>query len=120
MVALVIDKDLRLVLQPAKRARMDDAVAVALKRRAHRVLGLGMEPAATFFGIGRIGRSRNRPNHGRTLRRPEAGVYREVSAALGQAVVCQCFLICPRAAAMCSGCAEACSISHSQGSPSDA
>src|SRR5438067_3502867 len=74
MVALMIGKDLRLVLQPAKRARMEDAVAVALKRRAHRVLGLGMEPAATFFGIGRIGRSRNRPNHVPTLRRPEAGV----------------------------------------------
>src|SRR5437868_4037195 len=81
MVALVIDKDLRLVLQPAKRARMEDAVAVALKRRAHRVLGLGMEPAATFFGIGRIGRSRNRPNHGPTLRRPAPGVYSAVSAA---------------------------------------
>ena len=30
---------------------MDDAVAVALERRAHRVLGLGMEPAAAFFGV---------------------------------------------------------------------
>ena len=34
MVALVIDEDLGLVLQAAERGRMDDAVAVALKRRA--------------------------------------------------------------------------------------
>src|SRR6185437_5944193 len=46
MIALVVDKDLRLVLQPAKRGRMDDAVAVSLKRRAHVVLRLGVEPAA--------------------------------------------------------------------------
>jgi hypothetical protein len=30
---------------------MDDAVAVALKRRAHVVLRLGVEPAAAFFRI---------------------------------------------------------------------
>ena len=31
MVALVVDEDLRLVLQPAKGVGMDDAVAVALE-----------------------------------------------------------------------------------------
>ena len=34
VVALVIDEDLRLVLQPPERRRMDDAVAVALERAA--------------------------------------------------------------------------------------
>src|SRR6516165_716666 len=42
MVALVIDKDLRLVRQPTERRRMDDAVAVALKWRAHGMLRLRM------------------------------------------------------------------------------
>ncbi len=51
MVALVSDEDLGLVLQPAERGRMDDAVAVALKRRAHVMLRLGMEPAAALFGM---------------------------------------------------------------------
>ncbi len=51
MVALVIDEDLGLVLQPAKRRRMDDAIAVALKRRTHLMLRLRVEPAAAFFGI---------------------------------------------------------------------
>src|SRR5262249_4618532 len=76
MVALVIDKDLRLVLEAPEGARMDDAVAVALERRAHRMLGLGMEPAAAFLRVGRIGRAKNRPNHGPTLRPPASGVQR--------------------------------------------
>ena len=50
-IALVIDKNLGLVLEAAKRGRMDDAVTVALKRRAHVVLRLGMEPAATLSGM---------------------------------------------------------------------
>ncbi len=49
MVALVRDEDLRLVLQPAEGGRVDDAVAVALERRARRAFGLGMEPAAARF-----------------------------------------------------------------------
>src|SRR6266849_3250634 len=36
VVALRVDKDLRLALQPAKRLGMDDPVAVALERRAQR------------------------------------------------------------------------------------
>ena len=63
MVALVIDEDLGLVLQPAERGRMDDAVAVALKRRAHRVLGLGIEPPAALLRLRRIRRAPRR-NHG--------------------------------------------------------
>ncbi len=51
MVALMGDEDLGLVHQPAERGRMDDAVAVALKRRAHLVFRLGIEPAAAFFRI---------------------------------------------------------------------
>jgi hypothetical protein len=39
------------VLEAAKRGRVDDAIAVALKRRAHGVLRLRMEPAATAFGM---------------------------------------------------------------------
>src|SRR5438874_4913446 len=120
MLPVGCDEDLRLVLQAAKGARMDDSVAVALKRRAHLVLGLRVEATATVFRIRRIGRTRNRPNHAATLRPPEAGVYRGVSAGFDQTVVRQCFLICPRAAAICSGCLEACSISHSHGSPSGA
>ena len=46
MVALVVDEDLRLVLQPAKGVGMDDAVAVALERRAKRVFRLGMDAPA--------------------------------------------------------------------------
>ena len=41
VVALVGDEDLRLVLQPAEGGRMDDAVAVALERRAGRAFRLG-------------------------------------------------------------------------------
>ena len=39
MIALVLHEDLRLVLQPAKGVGMDDAVAVALERRAQRSSG---------------------------------------------------------------------------------
>ena len=51
MVALMRDEDLRLVHQPPERGRMENAVAVALKRRAHPVLRLAMEPAAAFLGM---------------------------------------------------------------------
>ena len=46
VIALVIDKNLRLVGQPAERGRMDDAVAVALKRGPRWMLGLRIEPPA--------------------------------------------------------------------------
>src|SRR5215471_10792108 len=73
VVALVIDKDLGLVRQPAKRGRMDNPVAVALKRRAQRVLGLGMEPPAGLFRLRRIGRERS--NHGGNLPMPSYFVH---------------------------------------------
>ena len=41
VVALRVDEDLRLPLQPPERLRVDDAVAVALERRAHAALLLG-------------------------------------------------------------------------------
>ena len=40
VVAFGRDEDLRLVLEPAKRLRVDDPVAVALERRAQRAVGL--------------------------------------------------------------------------------
>ena len=58
VIALVIDEDLRLVLQPAERRRMDDAVAVALERAARRRLRLGVQAAAALPRQGGIGRQR--------------------------------------------------------------
>ncbi len=45
MIALVIDEDLRLVVQPAEGGRVQDAVAVAGERRARRARGLRVQPA---------------------------------------------------------------------------
>ena len=39
------DEYLGLVLQPAERFGMDDAIAVALKGRSHRIRGFGPGPA---------------------------------------------------------------------------
>src|SRR5579863_2512666 len=66
MITLVIDEDLGLVLEPAERGRVDDPVAVALKRRAHRMFRLRMKPAATFLGFRRVGRAGHRPFHAPT------------------------------------------------------
>ena len=63
MIALVVDEDLGLVLKPAERGRMDDAIAVPLERRTHVALRLRMEPAAAVFRMCRVGRARNRPSH---------------------------------------------------------
>ena len=57
MIALVIDEDLGLVLEPAEGGGMDDAVAVALEGGARRASGSGREPAAALAGSGRIGAS---------------------------------------------------------------
>src|SRR5262249_14864769 len=46
------EEDLRLVLETAERLAVDDAVAVALKRRPHVVLGFGAQPRA---GVGALG-----------------------------------------------------------------
>jgi len=71
MVALVEDEDLRLVLEPAKRRSMDDAIAVAAKGVAAFTHRLGMEPAAAMLRIAPIGRA-------------ECGSFhRLISAALG-------------------------------------
>jgi hypothetical protein len=56
VVALVMDEDLRLVLEPPERVGVDDAVAVALERRAQRVLRLLIKASACRRRIGRIGR----------------------------------------------------------------
>ena len=57
VVALVVEEDLRLVLQAAERGRMDDAVAIALERGAGRARRLrdqaGRGSAQGFDGIGR-------------------------------------------------------------------
>ncbi len=52
VLAFVLEEDLRLVLQPPKRRRMDDAVAVALEFRARGARRNGVEPPAA---VGRIG-----------------------------------------------------------------
>jgi len=46
VIALVIDKDLRLMGQPAERGRVDDAVPVPLKRGPRWMFGLRIEPPA--------------------------------------------------------------------------
>ena len=58
MVAFMGNEYLRLVLQPAKGRRMDDAVAVALERRAGRALHLVEQPPARLGRIAGIGRAR--------------------------------------------------------------
>src|SRR5262249_27064310 len=82
MIALVIDKDLGLVGQPPKGSRMDNAVAVALKRRTHRMLGLRMETPSALLRLRRVGRETDRGDHSATLPCPAARVHpgREVEA----------------------------------------
>ena len=75
MIALVIDENLRLMGQPAKRGRMDDAIAVPLKRRPHRMLGLRMESPTALLRLRRIGRETLRRDHAPNLRCAAAGVY---------------------------------------------
>src|SRR5438105_2018257 len=48
VVAVRVDEDLGLVLEAAKRLRVDDAVAVALERRPEPAFLLGMGAAATL------------------------------------------------------------------------
>ncbi len=54
MVALVLQEDLRLVLEAAEGGRVDDPVAVALEFAARRRWLLGTQPAATPVRIGGI------------------------------------------------------------------
>ncbi len=50
VIALMLHEDLGLVLQPPERRRMDDAVAVALERRALALGGSGMSRPRDFAG----------------------------------------------------------------------
>ena len=63
-VALVVDEHLGLVLQLAERGRMDDAVAVALERRARRRLRLRMQPPPRRAGMHGIRRQGGTTCHG--------------------------------------------------------
>src|SRR5690606_26109548 len=56
-IALVVDEDLGLVLEPAKGRGMNDPVAIALEIAAPAGRFLGMAPAATEGGIGGPGRA---------------------------------------------------------------
>src|SRR5204863_4403708 len=58
VVALRRDEDLSLVLEAAERLRVDDAVAVALERRAQGRIGLGPDAP------GRVGARRERREPG--------------------------------------------------------
>ena len=51
MIAFVIDEDLRLVLEPAERGRMDDPVPVALEFASRRRYGFGIKPAPASPGV---------------------------------------------------------------------
>ncbi len=57
VIALVVDEDLRLVREAAKRGRMDDPVAVALEIAAGRRGRLGVQAPARAGGIGGVGRA---------------------------------------------------------------
>src|SRR5215472_175184 len=82
MVPLVVDKDLRLVRESAEGGRMDDAVAVALKWRTHRVLRLRVKPAPALLRFRCIGRKTNRSDHMQNLRAPAFGVHRREAGRL--------------------------------------
>src|SRR5207245_2320303 len=73
VIALMVDKHLRFVGESPERGRVDDAVAVTLKRRAHLVLGLRMETPATLLRLRR--KRRERSVHIRTVRRAVALVH---------------------------------------------
>ena len=62
MIALVVDENLRLVLEAAEGGGMDDAVAVALEGRARRACRFVHQPAATFCRIAGIGRRSGHPS----------------------------------------------------------
>ena len=50
------EEHLRLVLEPAKRLRVHDAIAIALKRRPHVVFGFFAQPAARVGALRRLRR----------------------------------------------------------------
>ena len=57
MIALVKDKDLRLVRESPEGRGVNDAVAIAAERATRGVSRLGIAPPAAFARIGRIGRT---------------------------------------------------------------
>src|ERR1700735_3751129 len=57
MIALGEDENLRLVLEPAERGGVNDAVAVAAEGAAALARRLRVQPAATACGIARIRRA---------------------------------------------------------------
>ena len=70
VVARGVDEDLRLALQPPERLRVDDAVAVALERRADTALGLVARPSRASRRSGRrAARARAPPARGCARRR---------------------------------------------------
>ena len=77
VIPLVIDEDLRLVLEPAERRAVDDAVAVALEGRPRAAFRFWVEtPAAP---LGKRGVSRSRAGRGR--RNSVAGAHAHISPA---------------------------------------
>ena len=58
VIPLVIDEDLGLVLEAAKRRAVDDAVAVALKGRPRTAFRFRVETPAAPLGKRGVGRSR--------------------------------------------------------------
>src|SRR5262249_20717186 len=54
VIALMKDKDLRLVRETAKGGRMNDAITIAAKRAAPAALRLSIKPAAGSSGISSV------------------------------------------------------------------
>ena len=63
VVAFVKHEDLGLVLQPAKRRRMDHPIAVAAKRAAGPTRRLVVQPAAARRGVAGIDRAASRHSY---------------------------------------------------------
>src|ERR1700722_5559818 len=71
VVALVIYENLSFVLEAPKRGRMNDAIAIARKHSAHRMLGFGKAAPATGPRRHRIRRQRARLDFLQLLPRPQ-------------------------------------------------
>ena len=71
-VAFVVDEDLGLVLEPAERAGMDHAIAVALERGPPGRVRLGVTPAARELRMRRVGREAGDFRGARRHRNPPA------------------------------------------------
>jgi hypothetical protein len=60
VIALVIDEDLRLVLEAAERNRVNDPIAIALERRSGRAFRFRVKTTACMLSFGGVGRERRR------------------------------------------------------------